>query len=110
MLTNLLFTATLISMFNDLENIIHCPACGERYPQGAGRVVNRKGSVALLHICCQKCRNRALTMIKPDGETGRIMAMGMLTDLDSDEAMKFMKRKPITVDEALEMSEKLESF
>ncbi len=80
---------------------MNCLICGDEYKKGNMRVVARKGDAMLVHVNCKTCKNPTLGLITRSGSNS-VVTMGLLTDLDYEEAVEMIDRGPITVDEVLD--------
>ena len=94
-------------MKNDLELLLQCPVCNKKYAQESTRVIGGRKGALLVHIKCHSCKSSSLAIISRQGGAGSMISVGMLTDLDYDEAREKLSQEPITVDEVLDVHQNL---
>jgi len=87
---------------NNLEVLFSCPICNKKYNKGDIRLIQEKRETVLLHTRCRFCKNSSLALYSKQEKRNEAVAMGMLTDLDYEEACQVLSRKPITIDEVLD--------
>jgi len=83
-----------------LKIISNCPVCKSVYYPSEINVLDETENAHLLHLECRKCKSRLLVLLIA-GPKG-INSIGLLTDLDGGEALKFLKSDAIDADEVLE--------
>lgn len=88
---------------DQMQIISNCPVCNSRNFPAHVKIIKEVSNSHILHITCRKCHSNILVMVtfSPQG----LMSTGMLTDLTSDEVMKFSQSKPLTADDVLEIQE-----
>lgn len=87
---------------NDLELLLNCPVCGKKYGHQSVRIVHGNHGAFLIHIGCQYCGSASLAVIsRSKGEN--MIAVGMLTDLNYEEACVLLEQKPVSSDEILDL-------
>ena len=90
-------------MMNNIELLLSCPICEKKYERGSIRLVLEKKDFSLLHIRCNFCGNSSLAVYSKQTQgSGGIITMGIMTDLDYEEACQFSSKRPIAVDELLD--------
>lgn len=94
-------------MINDLNTLLFCPVCNQKYAKNASRTVATKGSSVIMHMTCSSCKSTSLAMVSNNKGAEGVVTMGMLTDLSYDETLDRIKNGPITADEVLEIREKI---
>jgi hypothetical protein len=84
-----------------LKIISNCPVCNSRNFPAKVKVLSEKNESHILHIQCRKCKSCLIVLItaSPQG----MMSMGVLTDLRSDEVVKFSQSKPLSEDDVLDL-------
>lgn len=96
-------------MKNEIETLINCPACGEKYSPGTSRLIEGDGSGLFFHLKCRFCEATSLNVIsRVDMKRGHLVNMVMLTDLTFGEAKNFYKKEPISIDEVIDFCKKVE--
>lgn len=97
-----------------LSQILRCPVCGQKYDLEKTRVIEGEdnkptiGGSLLVHTDCEKCKSSVMFSIAIDGP--EIFTIATVTDLTSQDTLKFKDRDPITTDEVLATHEFLEGF
>lgn len=83
-----------------LKMIGACPICGKPYGPGRVKILKREQNARLTHIACASCGGYFMAMIMRLGKG--TSTVGMITDLNFDDAKKLMAKAPISIDEAIE--------
>ncbi|MDQ5952579.1 MAG: hypothetical protein QG626_708 [Patescibacteria group bacterium] len=81
------------------EPLARCPFCTTLYLEEQVRPVGRRRSGETSHATCLKCA-RAM-MFAVDRAGGHVACVGLLTDCNADEAVRFEKGAKISLDEVL---------
>lgn len=85
---------------------MHCPACGKKSSQEELKVLGGEDDAALIHLTCANCWAASLAVTSRDNNN-QVMTVGMLTDLNREEALDLLSKKALSVDEVLDMYEQL---
>ena len=86
--------------------LAHCPLCHAAYLPAEIRLIGEKGSSRLFHCNCTACGYAVLAVIL---ETpGSVSSVGLVTDLEIQDALRFKDATPITADECLNLHHALE--
>lgn len=90
---------------NDLELLLNCPVCGKKYGYKSARIVEGTKGALLVHVGCDYCSSKSLAVISnPESNSfENPVSVGIMTDLDYEEACKLLKDRPITADEVLDV-------
>ena len=88
-----------------LKLVSYCPLCETRSRPVEARVVGEDGETQLLHITCRKCHGSVLALVL----VNRVGAssVGVVTDLIYDDVIRFRERRPVSLDDVLDMHEQL---
>lgn len=97
----------MLSNQDHLKIISNCPVCDSRNFPAQVKLLNENDESHLLHIQCRTCKSCLIVLITA-GPQGMV-SMGLLTDLKSDEVLKFSKGTPIASDDVLAVHQLLES-
>lgn len=95
-----------IKLMNEVNLLMKCSICGKRYGKQSIKIVQNKKDSMLVHVNCDFCRSASLAVINkgiPNNET--MVTLGILTDLDYEEACSVLRREPISPDEILDLYE-----
>lgn len=77
-----------------------CPLCKGQYAPEAVSVLLQKQSANLVHLTCSSCQNSVLAMIVVTG--AGLSSVGMLTDLNVEDAFRLNRVGPVTEEEVLD--------
>ena len=92
----------LSSLFSEsLKLITHCPVCKVRYSSVDAKVVEERTDYNLVHVTCQNC-HKAILAIVIAGNYG-MNSVGVVTDLTSQDVLRFRDTQPIGGDDVLDM-------
>lgn len=81
------------------EPLARCPFCTTAYLEPAVRPVAKRREGEVTHATCSFCGRAMLFAV--DRRGGRVACVGVLTDCDADEAIRFEKGQKISLDEVL---------
>jgi hypothetical protein len=89
----------LESPFERMKPLIHCPVCQKKYDPGRVTLLAEDGRKTALHLSCDGCGAASIVFVSV-GKAGAV-SLGLLTDLEADEAKRFYGREAVTPDDAL---------
>ena len=88
-----------LTMHHPVPLLTQCPLCQAAYHEKHVRLVGERGSTRLFHCSCQTCGHAMLALIL---ETqGAWSTVGLVTDLEVQDALHSCDKKPVTSDECL---------
>jgi len=91
---------------NEVNLLMKCSICGTKYGKQSIKVVQNKKDAMLVHVNCDSCRSASLAVInKGIQNNDNIVTLGILTDLDYEEACNVLRKEPISSDEVLDLYE-----
>jgi hypothetical protein len=90
-----------------LQFINKCPACSAAYDVERAELFAKYDQACLVHQTCPTCRSYFIAMIVSVGHG--LSSVGMVTDLNLEDAKRLHGSEPINLDEALEAYEVLQS-
>lgn len=90
-------------MRKENTTLVNCGICDELYQAGNAKVVGSRNNSLVVHIHCDNCQSSTLTIISKSPTGENIITMGMLTDLDYEEAVESMVMKAIDANEVLDI-------
>ena len=92
---------------SSLKLVKECPVCNTRYTTRRAQIVEQTETGYLIYFSCIRCHSSLLANIveMPFGLVGS----AMLTDLELNEVQKFKNSEPVTVDDVLEIHQKLQA-
>lgn len=91
-----------------LKPLINCPSCQKKYDPKRVLLLAEDSKKTALHLECTACGASSLVFVSL-GRMGAV-SLGMLTDLDREEATRFYGREAVTSDDALTMHRFLMDF
>ena len=80
--------------------LAYCPLCESKYDSFRAKVIDSRGDSRLLHTQCSKCGAYIISLISatPFG----LSSIGIISDLSSDDVLKFKDQPKITCDDVIE--------
>ncbi len=92
------------NLLNDNNTpITHCPVCHLRYDPLEAKILDEVDANHLVHIKCRHCQS-AIVAVLLTNQLG-VSSIGLITDLDSDDVLKFKDQPTISCDEVIEAHE-----
>lgn len=89
-----------------LKLIAYCPLCNQRYNPQEAKVIDKEENACLIHVRCRKCYSSIVAVLLSTGFG--ISSAGLITDLNSDDLIKFKDAKSVTVDDVIDFHVALE--
>ncbi|MDD2758515.1 MAG: hypothetical protein PHD72_04070 [Patescibacteria group bacterium] len=83
-----------------LKFINKCPVCGSVYATDRARLFAEEEQANLIHISCANCQSNFIAMVLVLGHG--LSTIGMVSDLNYDDAKKMHALAPIAIDEMIE--------
>lgn len=84
-----------------LKLISFCPLCETHYNPTEAQIVGESENSHMLHITCKKCQNAILACVLVS--QGGVHSIGLVTDLNFEDVLKFRSAPDISVDDVLDM-------
>ncbi|RJR31691.1 hypothetical protein C4569_01920 [Candidatus Parcubacteria bacterium] len=98
----------LPNFFDESIKIISfCPVCNAKYNPLEARILEEKDDAHLIHIKCRRCQSCVVALILTSNLG--ISSMGIVTDLTSEDVIKFKTAKVIDADDVINIHQLLES-
>ncbi len=97
-----------------LGHFLKCPVCGQKYKLDQTRIIDSQENeifgeaTILIHSDCAKCKSSVMFNIEVKGP--EVFSVGMVTDLTSLDSARFKNRKPISVNEVIEIHKNIKGF
>ena len=79
--------------------LAHCPVCHAAYPASDIRLLGERGPARFFHCTCGACGNAVLAVVLDQG--GSMSSIGLVTDLEAQDAVRFREALPISTDECV---------
>lgn len=86
---------------DDAGLLTACPWCHTAYRGVGMKFLIAKDNVNLVHVRCPRCAGTMLVLVVASALG--VNSLGLLTDLTSDEVLRFHDAKPVTVDDVLDL-------
>lgn len=80
----------------DVKLVSYCPVCDIDFKPLKLRIIANKEKVDIIHTQCNKCNSYILSLILKNHQG--ISSIGVITDLDYQDASKFINKKKLTTD------------
>lgn len=94
--------------FQDSIKIIsYCPLCRTHYNPLSAQMLEQTETAHLMYIRCRKCSSSIVTLVVM-GVVG-VTSMGLVTDLTSDDVLKFQHARSIDQEDVLDIYEQIRS-
>lgn len=87
--------------------LAHCPVCQAAYPASDVRLLGERGTTRLFHCTCPSCGNAVLAVVLENA--GAVSSVGLVTDLEIQDALRFQDVPAVTTDECLAVHRFLET-
>ncbi len=91
------------SSLDNLRLISYCPLCNTHYNPSEAKILEEKEGAHLIHVECNTCRSSIVAVIITGGVG--VSSVGLITDLTSNDVMRFKKAVSVTEDDVLEAYE-----
>ncbi len=97
-------------MFNTFHSNLRlngrCPICNTMYDLNRFKILAERDQNVLTYIQCSQCGSALLSLLtmNPQG----LQAVGLVTDLSSEEVMNFEQGKAVSTDDVISMHDALE--
>lgn len=82
-----------------LKIIANCPVCHFRYDSAETRIIDENDGAHLVYLKCQRCQSATLVLLMANNFG--VSSIGVLTDLDSHEVLKFKDLPEVNSDDVL---------
>lgn len=83
-----------------LKLISQCPICSHDYKTEPAKLFANKKNAQFVHITCDSCKISFMAIIMLLGKG--ISTVGMVTDLNFEDAKRLYGNSPITIDQVIE--------
>lgn len=90
---------------DNLEHLTKCPQCNRKYKFNKALVLNEEDDRTTFHLTCDNCQISTLVFVV-SGQYG-IVSLGMVTDLDRNEAKFLFRNDAISADNVIEVHQLL---
>lgn len=87
------------------EAIIYCPLCNKEYKPTNMRIIDQVGDTIFAHSNCPHCGGAILSLLYHD--LIGVTLVGMVTDLDYQDALKAKSAGTVNEDEVIELYQRL---
>lgn len=85
--------------------LTHCPLCNAQYQDQSIKLLGEQGAMRTFHLTCPACAHAVLAVIM-ENQHG-VSSLGMVTDLEVQDAVRFRDLEPISADDCLNIKDLL---
>ncbi|MFA5129696.1 MAG: hypothetical protein WC477_02105 [Patescibacteria group bacterium] len=78
----------------------NCPLCQAQYEDQSIRLIAENGATRMFHLTCASCAHSVIAMITEYSHG--TSSLGMVTDLEAQDALRFQDAEPISADDCLQ--------
>lgn len=89
-----------------LKLISTCPLCHATYKPMMAKLLGERDGAHLLHLTCRNCSSLIVALVMTGGVG--VSSVGLVTDLTSDDVMRFKDSNPVCTDDVIAVHELLE--
>lgn len=89
-----------------LRLVAYCPLCNQRYNPLEAKVIDKEDNAYLIYVRCRKCQGSIVALVLSTGLG--VSSTGLVTDLNSEDLIKFKEAQSITIDNVIDLHEALE--
>ncbi len=86
--------------------LTQCPLCHADYGKDTVRLLGVEGLTRLVHCTCLSCGRAMLAIILE--ASGFVSSVGVVTDLEMEDAVRFRDATPILMDECIRFAEQIQ--
>ncbi len=90
-----------------LRVISRCPVCGSVYNTQKAKLFAQQEEANMVHFSCESCKGNFIAMVMAFGHG--LSTIGLVSDLDFEDARKKFSLPPITVDEIISYHQQINS-
>ena len=87
--------------------LTQCPICQSGYQPGEIRLLGERGPTRLFHCSCRQCGNAVMAIVLEN--SGWVSSVGVVTDLEAQDALRFQGVPVISSDECIHFHRFLEA-
>lgn len=84
-----------------LKLISYCPLCNMQYNPLSAKILDERDDAHLVHVECRKCGSLIVALVLTGGIG--ISSVGLVTDLTSDDVLKFKDVEDVQLDDVIEL-------
>ncbi len=82
-----------------LKLINYCPVCQNRYDRPEAKILEESDGSCLIHLKCRRCGSSVVALVVAN--VFGVTSIGLITDLASEEVLKFKNAEPVGTDEVI---------
>jgi len=90
-----------------IKIISFCPVCNAKYNPLEVKVIDEREEAHLIHIKCRRCQSCVVAVILTNNLG--ISSMGVVTDLNSEDVIKFKSSHSVSADDSIDIHQILTS-
>ncbi len=88
-----------------LKMMTHCPVCHYQYNPMEAKVLDENDNAHLIHVKCRRCQSSVVALVMTN--SFGISSIGLITDLDGLEIIRFRDMAKVEADDVIEAFEKV---
>ncbi|OGY45121.1 MAG: hypothetical protein A3J62_00940 [Candidatus Buchananbacteria bacterium RIFCSPHIGHO2_02_FULL_38_8] len=90
------------SLFDEsLKTVFRCPVCSNRYNPIEAKILAERDNAHLIYLQCLNCQTAILAVILANNLG--LSSVGAITDLTSEDVLKFQESEAVSFDDVIEM-------
>ena len=93
---------------NNLEHLMKCPVCDRNYNHTRALILEEEVNKTAFHVTCESCKISTIVLISSNNFG--LVSLGILTDLDRNEAKRLYKNDAISSNQVIELHQFLKEF
>lgn len=86
---------------DNLGHLTRCPQCDRKYRFNRALILDEEDNRTTFHLTCDSCYTSTLVFVSV-GQQG-VVSLGMVTDLERNEARQLFKNESISADQVIDM-------
>lgn len=89
-----------------LKLISYCPLCNMQYNPLSAKILDERDDAHLVHVECRRCGSLIVALVLTGGIG--ISSVGLVTDLTSEDVLKFKEVGSMQIDDVIELHSAME--
>lgn len=93
---------------DNLKPLMHCPVCNRKYAPSSATPLAQDDERSTVHLSCSACGVSSIVFVSAN--SWGVASVGVLTDLQSEEARKRFGTEAVSVDQVLDLHTFLKEY
>ncbi len=102
------YTACMKTPLDNLKPLMRCPVCNKKYEPVKALLLEEYEQQTVFHLTCDTCG--VSTVVFVSASQWGVVSMGILTDLEEDEARNLFRNEAISSDQVIDVHNFLKEF